>query len=296
MLSSSETLKEHINGRLIARNHDLLSRGVSVQLLAHEPEEGLLVVPAVAEPLLVWIVSGSVRIEERESGSDWLVHDVAPGSFYLTHSPTPYEMRWRAQTKAPFIVLHLYLGLAIYRRAIADVLGCPPATFRLKEVSGAQDATVSGLMEMVRSEITAPGQPSEMYIEGLALALAVHIIKNYGALDLGHRPRRQLLQSFKLQRAASAMEADLGGSFDLEKFASLVSLSPYHFSRMFKQSTGCSPSDYFIRLKVFRARRLLRETDRSIVSIALEVGYASPSHFAQMFKREVGVSPSDYRS
>jgi AraC family transcriptional regulator len=44
------------------------------------------------------------------------------------------------------------------------------------------------------------------------------------------------------------------------------------------------------------ARRLLRETDKSIIAIGLDVGYSSPSHFAQVFKRAVGVSPSDYRA
>jgi AraC family transcriptional regulator len=43
------------------------------------------------------------------------------------------------------------------------------------------------------------------------------------------------------------------------------------------------------------ARRLLRETKKSVVAVALEVGYASPSHFAQLFRRKTGLSPSDYR-
>jgi AraC family transcriptional regulator len=44
------------------------------------------------------------------------------------------------------------------------------------------------------------------------------------------------------------------------------------------------------------ARRLLRQTERSMIAIALDVGYSSPSHFAQVFRREVGVSPTDYRA
>ncbi len=43
------------------------------------------------------------------------------------------------------------------------------------------------------------------------------------------------------------------------------------------------------------ARRLLRETDASIIQIALDLGYSSPSHFAQVFRRAVGVSPRHYR-
>ena len=43
------------------------------------------------------------------------------------------------------------------------------------------------------------------------------------------------------------------------------------------------------------AKRLLRETKKNVVSVALDVGYANPSHFAQLFHRETGLAPSDYR-
>jgi len=56
-----------------------------------------------------------------------------------------------------------------------------------------------------------------------------------------------------------------------------------------------SPSRYQINLRMDAAKRLLRETKRSVVEIALDVGYANPSHFAQLFRRETGLAPSDYR-
>jgi AraC family transcriptional regulator len=43
------------------------------------------------------------------------------------------------------------------------------------------------------------------------------------------------------------------------------------------------------------AKRLLRETKKSVVTVGLDVGYANPSHFAQLFRRETDLSPSDYR-
>ncbi len=73
-------------------------------------------------------------------------------------------------------------------------------------------------------------------------------------------------------------------------------MSEAHFSRAFKKSTGLAPSRYLTRMRMERARRLLRETSRAVVEVGLEVGYASPSHFAQVFRREVGVLPSTYRA
>jgi AraC family transcriptional regulator len=43
------------------------------------------------------------------------------------------------------------------------------------------------------------------------------------------------------------------------------------------------------------ARRLLRETKKSVITIANEVGYSNPSHFAQLFRKETGLAPTDYR-
>jgi AraC family transcriptional regulator len=54
-------------------------------------------------------------------------------------------------------------------------------------------------------------------------------------------------------------------------------------------------AQYFIHLRLEKARCLLRETNRRVIEIGLEVGYTSASHFAQIFCREVGISPSEYR-
>ena len=72
-------------------------------------------------------------------------------------------------------------------------------------------------------------------------------------------------------------------------------MSKFHFHRLFKKATGVSPSRYHTDLRMNVARQLLRETKKSVVTIALDIGYANPSHFAQLFRRETGLSPSDYR-
>jgi AraC family transcriptional regulator len=82
---------------------------------------------------------------------------------------------------------------------------------------------------------------------------------------------------------------------NLARLAAQAGLSKFHFERLFKNAMGVSPSRYHINLRMNLARRLLRETKKSVVDVALEVGYADPSHFAKLFRRETGLSPSDYR-
>jgi AraC family transcriptional regulator len=294
--SSPEALKDHIRARLLARSHGPAWSTISVHLLSHQPLETNLLVPAVAEPLLVWIVSGTARIEERDIGGEWMSVEVSAGDFYLTQSETPYEMRWETSAGEPLRVMHLYLGLPIYQQAITEVFGAEDGErFRLADISGQRDETISGLMGMILKELTGAAEPSEMVVQGIAQALAVHLVRQYGRRDSAVPARRGALPAFKLQKVVRMMEAGLDQAFNLESLAAEAELSTFHFSRVFKQSTGSSPSDYFIQLKMAEARRLLRETEASIIQIALDLGYSSPSHFAQVFRRQVGVSPRDYR-
>jgi len=72
-------------------------------------------------------------------------------------------------------------------------------------------------------------------------------------------------------------------------------MSEFHFNRLFKRATGMPPSHFQIKLRLEAARRLLRETTKSVITVANEVGYSNPSHFAQLFRKETGLSPTDYR-
>jgi AraC family transcriptional regulator len=103
------------------------------------------------------------------------------------------------------------------------------------------------------------------------------------------------LPGFRLRKVRDLMIAHLADGFSLIRLAREAGMSEFHFSRAFKRTTGLTPSAYFIHLRLEKARRLLRETNRSAIEIGLDVGYSSPSHFARIFRREVGISPSEYR-
>jgi AraC family transcriptional regulator len=170
-----------------------------------------------------------------------------------------------------------------------------PETVRLRDVSGFRDTFLAAVLDELRGEVSAGRPAGPLFVQGIAQALAVHLARNYTELTKDVQEYKGGLPGFKLRKITELMIAHLEEEFSLIRLAREADMSEFRFSRLFKRTTGLTPSQYFIRLRMEKARRLLRETTKSVIEIGLDVGYTSPSHFAQIFHREAGVPPSEYR-
>lgn len=80
----------------------------------------------------------------------------------------------------------------------------------------------------------------------------------------------------------------------LVEVAEFISLSPYYLSKLFKRVEGENFKDYLIKIRMQRAKHLLREEGKSIKETAIEVGYSDPNYFSRAFKKYVGVSATEF--
>ena len=85
------------------------------------------------------------------------------------------------------------------------------------------------------------------------------------------------------------------GAYRVEKLAKAVSLSPDHFSRLFRRLKGVTPREFILRARIESAQDLLRSSNHSIGRIAEILGYSDVYFFSRQFKEKVGVSPSEFR-
>ena len=292
--TSASAHGQYIGGRVIASGDGPAWRDLFVEVFSHNHVERPFLVPAVAEPLIVWVISGEARVDERDPEGEWLSSNVSVGDFFLTRTPSPYEMKWEACGDMPFQVMHVYLGLPLFERLATEILGKAAPSLTLRDVSGGTDETVSHILRLVHLELLRVGDQSPHFIQALAQSLAVHLIRTY-VNDTQNSTVSNALPGFKLRRALRVMEAGLHEEFSLSHLAQEVGMSEFHFSRLFKKATGLSPSRFFIKRRLAKAQQLLLETDMSIIEIGMSVGYSSPSHFAQVFRRETGMTPSEYR-
>jgi len=97
-----------------------------------------------------------------------------------------------------------------------------------------------------------------------------------------------------LTLAFSYMENHLGENFSLNDLSKAVGISLFHFSRLFRISTGESPMGYSRRLRIERSKQMLLQAERKKAQIALELGFSDQSHFTRTFRRMTGLSPGEY--
>lgn len=107
--------------------------------------------------------------------------------------------------------------------------------------------------------------------------------------------RRGGLPPARLRHVKDYIHSHLDENLSLRKLAELAQMSPYHFGRLFKQSTGLSPHQYVLRQRIAKGRELLGDEHLSIAEISSQLGFASQSHFTTVFRNLAGTTPNHYR-
>jgi AraC-like DNA-binding protein len=108
------------------------------------------------------------------------------------------------------------------------------------------------------------------------------------------QPRSDL--SIMIDKARVFMQESIESDITMPDVAEYLNVSYTTFRHAFKKYTGISPAQYFINLKIHRAKEMLRGTSASIKEISYTLRFESPEHFATTFRKKTGTSPTDFRS
>jgi AraC family transcriptional regulator len=292
--TSAEAFERYVGGKCLVACRGKAWRDIKAWIIAPLSEVEMVHLPSVSEPFLAWTVSGEADFEERDENGPWIKHRIKKGSFFLTSGGAPYDCRWKTISSEPLHSMAVFIALPLLQSALEEMFGKNASGARLRDISAFHDQFLNSYMEQVHEELMRP-KASPLFLQGIAQAIAIYLARNYVEMTKESKSGSPSLPGFKLRQITDWMAENLAEEFNLDHLAARAGLSKFYFNRLFKNATGVSPLHYQINLRMDAARRLLRETKRSVVQIALEVGYATPSHFAQLFRRETGLSPSDYR-
>ena len=104
------------------------------------------------------------------------------------------------------------------------------------------------------------------------------------------------LKDFYIQEAISYMEKNFHRELPVEELAAVCKLNRSYFSKLFRESMGCPPQEFLIRLRLSKAADLLKGTAQPIGAIAVRCGYPNQLHFSRAFKKRYGLPPREWRA
>jgi AraC family transcriptional regulator len=158
-----------------------------------------------------------------------------------------------------------------------------------------EDAALWDLAIKLKTLIEGPHSNHRLYREALGTVLAHELVRlNLGGVRAGP-PIRGGLASWQKRTVATYIEEHLAEHISLSTLARLVRLSPYHFSRAFKQSFGIPPHRFHTHRRMEHAKILLAKPAISVTEVGVALGFSATSSFTTTFRTVTGLTPTAYQ-
>jgi AraC family transcriptional regulator len=262
------------------------SSGAGIAHWKHEPLHD------VVEPMnhhVIMAYNGTVQRMERRSGKSVAIGTFRPGVVIII--PEGSSSRW--DIPKPVDVVQLYLPHKTLARVADEAHSAAPID--LLERTAHPDPVTSRLLLSAADVIDGNEALDALFRQQLTDLLATRLLAAHSGAPPVPRPVTGGLAPKALLRAIERLRSDSDADVSLAALASEAGLSRFHFCRAFKESTGLSPHAWLRQHRLEQAMNMLRDTEASIVSVAVELGYASQTAFAAAFKRLTGETPTDWR-
>lgn len=209
---------------------------------------------------------------------------------------TLYDLR-----AAPAIIVnqrmvgvHFHLPRGAFN-ALADNSGVPRiGDLHYPRGWGVDDPVIHHLGLSLMPAFQNPEQANRLFIDHVTLAVCAHVAATYGGMQTT-APRRGGLAPWQLKLATEILNAHLAGDISHAQIAQQCGLSPSHFARSFRVSTGLAPHQWLLRRRVECAKDLLRDRAQPLTAIAFACGFADQSHFTRVFTAISGMPPGEWR-
>jgi AraC-like DNA-binding protein len=213
--------------------------------------------------------------------SHWIAARLAPLEFWIIPEGHPFSLRRMAESR---LVLCTING-----RYLDSVAGCH---FELDAGIGIADPVLARLIQALIAII----EDKDRYSQALAAEI-IRAAVNALAVRHGH-PAAELkvkggIAPSQMKSLVGWLREHIEDEITVSLMAAQVGLSAAHFSREFKRSTGSTPWDYVVCMRLDRARESLL-SGGCFASVASQFGFADQSHMARLFKVRFGLSPSAF--
>lgn len=153
---------------------------------------------------------------------------------------------------------------------------------------------IASAMRNIRDEYDDRNDAYEAFIISGVYSILGHLYRKGVLADMTSFYDTHDLQ--KLLPVLEYIDDNYGKDLTLDQISSEFGLNPSYFSRMFKKAIGSGFTEYLNFVRICKSEKLLKNTDMSILNIALEVGFSSVSYFNRIFKKIKNCTPTVYRN
>lgn len=213
---------------------------------------------------------------------------VPPGSIWIAPAGEPVTIR--LDTDYPYI--RMMIAPDHLDRVLGDSAAAAPIRFRF--AFGITAVPAAYILRALIAESQAGLASGLAFVEALTMALGRQLFVHAGVAVPHERVFRGGLSASTRRRVLELIDARLDARLSVVALASEAGLSPSHFARAFKESTGRSPHRYLLTQRLERGRRLLAAPGITISEVAARTGFADQAHFTRLFRREFGLTPGAY--
>lgn len=283
--------------QLLGSSRDRGWTGIAAELRAHPAGEIAAIQPDQVEVTLAIAGERDAVVSRKGAG---LRQDtpVLPGQIWI--SPVGLVEDDIRITRPLSRILHLYLPTRAPEELSAAFGGSHFGGDSLRYLAGVRDDLIQQIGLSLMAEMAQPSAGGRVLAESLSQTLCVRLLQAYThdrPLAASQRlSRRWRLDELRMRRVVEFMHAHLEEDIGLADLAAAAHLSPFHFARLFKTTTGLPPHRYLAGLRLDAAREMLAHGTLSIAEIAAACCFSTPANFSRAFKQASGVTPGEYRA
>lgn len=295
MVMLGNSVDKYVTGRMLDTSNDRRWSHVLAEKWSHEAGELPSLVPRDME--IAVLLRGCSRVDREGAGMRQRTY-ARKGTVWLC--PAGIREDFISVAEPIQECLHIFLSGSRFSETVLKDLDIDPRGISIRYEAIDQDPFIEQIAEQIHAELTCETSTGRLLIESLGNALSAYLVHCYSEtsvrLKLQQNAKEKPLDAKRLARVTAFIGEHVDHDFTVAELAAVACMSPAHFARSFKASTGKAPHEFISSRRLDLAKQLLTADDRQIADIAYATGFSSQANFNRAFRKAVGTTPGHFRA